>query len=277
MDGDVKNAIAAATAEIQRRWSTVPRIAMVLGTGLGRLVHHVSTEASIPFAEIPGFPRTTAIAHRGQLICGTMYDVPLLLLDGRCHLYEGYSFADLSLPVRVLHACGAEILVVTNASGGLNRRLAIGDVVVLEDHINLMGSALARCCWDPSAMRPPRLNPTPYDVPLRQQALTLSRRRNFVAHQGVYAAVTGPNYETRAEYRFLRRIGADVVGMSTVPEVIVAHALGMRVLGLSIVTNVASPDAPEIVNAQHVVSAAEHAEPHVRQILEGTLLSLGGD
>ncbi len=273
----MKTAVAIAAAEIQRRWPTTPRVAMILGTGLGRLVEHVSAAASIPFAELPQFPRTTAIAHRGHLVCGTMYDVPLLLLDGRCHLYEGYSAAELAIPIRVLHACGVKTLVVTNASGGLNRQLSVGDVVVIEDHINLMGPAVARCGLDRPALRPARISPTPYDDSLRRQALALSRGNHFAAHQGVYAAVVGPNYETRAEYRFLRRIGADVVGMSTVPEVIVAHALGMRVLGLSIVTNVASPDAPEIVDALRVVSAAEHAEPHVRHILEGTLLSLGNE
>ncbi len=274
-DGDgVLASVAAAAAEIRSRWSVRPRVALILGTGLGRLAEHVETEECIPFAEVPGFCRTTALAHRGQVVCGTMFGVPVVLLDGRCHLYEGYSFADLSLPVRVVHACGAPTLIVTNASGGLNRGLVVGDVLVIEDHINLMGASLRACDSDASAPRPPRCGPSPYDENLRGQAVALSRRYDFPAHQGVYAAVTGPNYETRAEYRWLRYIGADVVGMSTVPEVIAAHRLGMQVLGLSVVTNVARPDAPEIVDALHVVSAAERAEPQVRKILEGTLLSL---
>ena len=198
MDGDLTNAAAAALGEIRRHWSTTPQAAMILGTGLGRLVEHVCMEAVISYAHLPGFPRTTAIAHRGRLICGTMYDVPLILLDGRCHLYEGYSFSELALPIHVLNACGVRTLIVTNASGGLNRQLAVGDVVVMEDHINLMGSALGKCCLCTGGLRPTRPHATPYDEQLRRQALVLSRSNNFTARQGVYAGVIGPNYETRA-------------------------------------------------------------------------------
>ncbi len=270
----MKKMVLAATAEIQRRWPTIPKVALVLGTGLGQFAQQIDAEATIPFAELPGFARTTAIAHRGQLVCGILADQPVLLLDGRCHFYEGYSADEIMLPIRVVQACGASTLIVTNASGGLNRHFSPGDVMVIEDHINLMGQAMQRTLHTSPAPRPTRQAPTPYDSHLVEQALAVARRHHFLAHRGVYAAVTGPNYETRAEYLFLRRIGADVVGMSTVPEVQIASQLGMRVLGLSIVTNVAHIDNPEAVDAWHVVNAAQQAEPNVRQIVEEVIRTL---
>jgi purine-nucleoside phosphorylase len=191
----------------------------------------------------------------------------LILLDGRCHLYEGYSADQVTLPVRVLHACGAPMLIVSNASGGLNPQYARGDVVVIDDHISFMNGGLPTATPATIPDRPVRQSSSPYDEQLLRRAIQVARRHNFVAHRGVYVGVTGPNYETRAEYRFLRRIGGDVVGMSTVPEVLVAHALGMRVLGLSVVTNVASPDAPAVVDAAAVVDVAAHAEPKLRRIV----------
>jgi purine-nucleoside phosphorylase len=192
-----------------------------------------------------------------------------MLLDGRCHLYEGYSVNQVTLPVRVLHACGARLLIASNASGGLNPEFVAGDIMVIDDHINLMTRPVLPATCRTVLGRAVRTSPSPYDAQLQEQVLQIARRNSFVAHRGVYVAMTGPNYETRAEYRFLRRIGGDVVGMSTVPEVVVAHALGMRVLGLSIVTNVASPDAPQVVDAADVVDSAAQAEPYVRQIVAG--------
>lgn len=267
--------VEAATAEVQRRWSTKPVVALVLGTGLGPLALQVAADTLIPFQEIPGFAQTTAIAHRGQLVCGTLCGVPVVLLDGRCHFYEGYSFDEVTLPVRVVQACGASSLIITNASGGLNRHFSAGDVMVIEDHINLLGKAMQRRDSQlPNALRSPRPAPSPYDPQLAQLALEAARRNQSAVQQGVYAAVTGPNYETRSEYTFLRRIGADVVGMSTVPEVQVASQLGMRILGLSIVTNVAHVDAPEIVDAWNVVNAAEQAAPKVQHIVEDVVQTL---
>ncbi len=275
----MKKIVAAATAEIQRRWPTVPKVALVLGTGLGQFAQEIRAEVTIPFADIPGFARTTAIAHRGQLVCGAFSGKPVLLLDGRCHVYEGYSFAEVTLPIRVVRACGATTLIVTNASGGLNRNFAPSDVMVIEDHINLMGRAtrspfLGKPALHVSRSYLPQSPPLPYDASLIELALAVARRRQFVAHRGVYAAVTGPNYETRAEYSFLRGIGADAVGMSTVPEVLVAAQLGMRALGLSIVTNVAHTVNPDAVDPWKVVNAAEQAEPRVRQIVEDVIRSL---
>jgi purine-nucleoside phosphorylase len=197
-----------------------------------------------------------------------------MLLDGRCHLYEGYHVEDITFPIHVLHACGATTLIATNASGGLHRSFAPGHIMVIDDHINLLG-----CCPPPpsTASQPARSERTDraaYDPQLIELALAAARRHGFAACRGVYAAVTGPNYETRAEYRYLRRIGADAVGMSTVPEAQVAQQLQMRVLGLSIITNVAHLAVPEAVDAWHVVDAAEKAEPHVRQMLDAVIPTL---
>jgi len=230
----------------------------------------------MPFRDIPCFPHTTTSDHRGIVVCGRLAGVPLIVLEGRCHLYEGYTLDDIALPIRALHACGASMLLVSNAGGGLHPRYQVGDVMVIEDHINLMGRRSVGLDLELATPRPARDRLPTYDSRLKQQALVAARFGNFVAHQGVYVAVSGPNYETRAEYRFLRRIGGDVVGMSTVPEVITARGLNMRVLGLSVVTNVACPDAPESVDPSHVADAAARSVPRVRHIVRHVLDQLAG-
>jgi purine-nucleoside phosphorylase len=247
----------------------------------------IQAEAVIPYPEIPHFPRSTAVGHSGRLVCGRFGGRSVIAMDGRCHGYEGYSLAELTLPILVMRALGAEILILSNASGGLNPEFASGDVVVVSDHISLLLGLSARASGGGSDVRgrspagqPARhgtLSPAAlcdqrsyrpvYDARLIEQALEIARRENFAAHQGVYVAMTGPNYETRAEYRFLQRIGGDVVGMSTVPEAVAASGCGLRTLALSIVTNVARPDSPEVVCATDVIRAAERAEPHVRKIM----------
>ena len=190
-------------------------------------------------------------------------------MEGRYHLYEGYDVRQITLPVRVMRALGIELLIVSNASGGLNPRFAVGDVVVIEDHINLMHrNPLVGTNDDELGPRFPDMS-APYDRALAERALTIARRENFAAHQGVYVGLTGPNYETRAEYRFLRRIGADLVGMSTVPEVIVAAHAGMRVLALSVVTNACRPDSLTPTDGHGVLAAACSAEPKVTKIVLG--------
>ena len=216
---------------------------IILGTGLGSLAQEIATEAAIDYGLIPHFPRATAIGHAGQLVCGTLLGMPVLAMEGRFHVYEGYSYQQVTFPVRVMKALGAELLIVSNACGGMNPHYAAGDIVVIEDHINLMnGNPLIGANDDALGPRFPDMC-APYDRVLIQRALEIAPRENFIAHKGVYVAVTGPNLETRAEYRFLRTIGADVVGMSTVPEVLVAVHAGMQVLGLSIVTDLCLPDA----------------------------------
>lgn len=261
----------AARDQIRAVWPVQPKAVVILGTGLGRIADLVRHEAVLPYTDLPGFVRSTALGHRGRLVCGWLRDTPVLLLDGRCHLYEGYSLRQVTMPIRIAHACGATLLVATNASGGLNPDFATGDVMVIDDHINLLTCTVMPQVTPSGFGRPTRPAESPYDEHLIQQTLQIAQRRGFVAHRGVYVAMTGPNYETRAEYRFLRSIGGDAVGMSTVPEIDMASHLGMRTFGLSIVTNVASPDAPQVVKAAEVVDAAEHAEPFVRIILDEIL------
>jgi purine-nucleoside phosphorylase len=252
---------------IRRKWTKRPRAAIILGTGLGELTSHIDTEAVFSYADLPGFHQPTAVGHEGQLVCGELAGVPIIAFQGRIHFYEGFTFEQITHPVRVAAALGCELLIVSNASGGLNPKYASGDIMVLEDHIDLLGSLNARS----SDAQVRRTQPVLYDSQLATLAQQIARRENFACHQGVYIAVAGPNYETRAEYRFMRRIGGDVVGMSTVPEVIAANESGLRVLALSAVTNVAKPDAPDSVDALEVVDIAEQTEPKLRAIAMGVV------
>jgi purine-nucleoside phosphorylase len=284
---DLLKLTAESAAAIRRHWTGgKPRVGIILGTGLDGFVQQVTCAAVIDYAAIPHFPRATATSHRGQLVCGTLDGVPVIAMRGRFHAYEGYSFEQITLPVRVMKSLGVELLVVSNASGGLNPRFAAGDIVVVEDHINLMlGGA---CVASPRVKGPvvagngdapgPRFPEMsrPYDPTLVELALRVAQRENFAAHRGVYVAVRGPNLETRAEYRFLRRIGGDVVGMSTVPEVLVASDIDLRVLALSTVTNVCLPDALGRVSGDEIVDLAAAAEPKVRAIVKAIVADVAG-
>ena len=266
-EGDVGPAVAA----IRSRWAGEAALGVILGTGLGDLADEVTADTIIPYRDIPGFPRSTALAHKGRLVCGTLGGRPIVMLQGRCHLYEGYQAAELCLPVRVLRELGVQTLVATNAAGGLNPRYTVGDVMAIDDHICLMGLAGLAV---PPAGCPERVVRTAtrlYDEGLIRRATDLACTGGFRLQCGVYVGVSGPSYETRAEYRAFRRIGGDCVGMSTVPEVLTAAAFGLRVLGLSTVTNVARPDAPQIVSAEEVVEVAATALPKVRHLVHGLL------
>jgi purine-nucleoside phosphorylase len=263
-------AAAEAAEAIRSRWPHRPQAGLILGTGQGHLADELSRVVRFSFSELPHFPRATALSHHGQLVCGRWQGVPVVAMEGRCHLYEGYSLAQLMLPVYTLQALGVSQLVLSNAAGGLNPQFAAGDVMVIEDQVSLFfGSSLrqaAKPSGDAWRCRPGGC----YDPALVDQALAVARREHLAAYPGVYVAVLGPNYETRAEYRLLRRIG-DAVGMSTVPEAIAASQCGLRTLGLSIITNVARPDHPDVVRAEAVVAAAEAAEPKVRKIAAGVI------
>lgn len=267
--------VAEALAAIRARCQVRPRVAIVLGTGLGRLAEQIESPLAIPYADIPHFPRSTALAHAGRLVCGTLEGFPLVAMQGRCHLYEGYTSEQIALPIRVMAAMGAGLFIASNASGGMNPRYRGGDVMVLEDHINLMNSRPCLRQLSSVLEASPRMTATIYDRELIAAALHVARQKNFAAHQGVYVAVSGPNYETRAEYRLFRKIGGDCVGMSTVPEALVAYESGMRVMALSIITNVATPDAPQIVDSQDVVDEAMHSEPYVREIVREVIRRFG--
>ncbi len=260
-----------AAAAIRERWDRVPHAGIILGTGLGSLVEEIQEEAAFDYEEIPHFPQTTAVSHQGRLICGTLHGLPVMAMEGRFHMYEGYALKQITLPVRVMKSLGAKLLVVSNACGGMNPNYREGDVMVIEDHINLMGdNPLIGINDDRLGPRFPDMS-QPYDAELIQRALSVARREDIVAHQGVFVAVSGPNLETRAEYRFLRNIGADVVGMSTVPEVIVAAHCGLPVVGFSIVTDMCLPDALEPADVQQIIATAQDAEPRLRALVRGVL------
>ncbi len=263
--------ITQAAEAIGQRWPGRPRVGIILGTGLGSVAQQIDSEAAIDYEIIPHFPQSTAIGHAGQLVCGKLQGLPVVAMEGRFHAYEGYTHRQITFPVRVMRALGAELLIVSNACGGLNPQYAQGDIMVIEDHINLMnGNPLIGVNDEKLGPRFPDMC-TPYNPTLIDRALEIARRENFVAHKGVYVSVTGPNLETRAEYRFLRTIGADVVGMSTVPEVIVAVHAGMRVLGLSIVTDLCLPDALKPAVIDEILATAGEAEPKLSKIVLGVL------
>jgi len=263
--------IAEAKDFVRSQWDRPARVGIILGTGLGGLAREIHCDATIPYESIPHFPRSTAVSHVGQLVCGTLAGVSVVAMEGRFHAYEGYSHEQLTFPVRVMKALGADTLIVSNACGGMNPFYRRGDIMVIDDHINLMGgNPLIGVNDDSLGPRFPDMS-CPYDPQLIDHALAIARRENFVAHRGVYVAVTGPNLESRAEYRFLRTIGADVVGMSTVPEVIVAVHASIRVLGLSVITDMCFPDALEPANIDIILAAAAESEPKLRAIVLGVL------
>lgn len=272
---DLFDKIRDAQDAIKQRWDRTPAVAVVLGTGLGGLVEDIEVEASIPYGEIPHFLQPTATGHRGRLICGTLAGVPLVAMEGRFHLYEGYPLKQITLPIRVFRALGAELLVLSNACGGLNPYYQLGDIMVIEDQINLMGdNPLIGINDDRLGPRFPDMC-EPYDQQWVDRAIAIARQHQIEAHKGVFVAVTGPNLETRAEYRFLRMIGADVVAMSTAPETIVAVHCGFKVVGLSVVTDMCLPDALRPANIQEIIRVANEAEPKLRTLVRGIVEHAG--
>jgi purine-nucleoside phosphorylase len=268
---ELHDQIEAATAAIREEWDETPRAGIILGTGLGGLAEQIESSTVIEYEAIPHFPTSTAVSHRGQLVCGLLDGVPIVAMEGRFHQYEGYSLKKITLPVRVMKALGAETLIVTHAVGGMNPQYQPGDVMIIDDQINLMGdNPLVGINDDKLGPRFPDMS-APYTPELCEVAQEIARRENFVAHRGVMVAVTGPNLETRAEYRFLRMIGADVVGMSTVPEVIVAVHCGLRVFGLSVVTDMCLPDSLKPAVVEEIVAVANSAEPKLRALVLGVL------
>lgn len=263
--------VQAAARTIRDRSPRRPAAAIILGTGLGGLAKEIKAEVVIPYEEIPGFPLSTVEAHAGRLILGSLSGKPVVAMQGRFHRYEGYSLQQVTFPVRVMHALGAETLVVSNACGGMHPLWAPGDLMLIADHINLIG--------DNPLIGPhdERLGPRfpdmsqPYDESLRTMARKLALELGITLREGVYVAVTGPNLETRAEYRMLRAMGADVVGMSTVPEVIVAVQEGMKVLGISIITDQCLPDALEPASLEKIIAVANRAEPSLTRLVAGVV------
>ncbi len=268
--------VATAVAAIRRQWPGKPRVGLVLGSGLGELARQVDTQARIDYGAIPHFPACTAPGHRGQLILGKLFGVDVVVMDGRFHAYEGCRAQRVGFGVRVMHELGIGRLILSNACGGLNPNYRAGDVMVVDDHVNLTFLGPLVGTHDSSAgVRYPDLS-RPYDRELAERALAAARQHDITAHRGVYVGVVGPNYETRAEYRMLRRLGGDAVGMSTVCEVIVAAQCGLRVLALAVVTNLCLPDRSGATDQRQVLDAAAAAEPRACAILRSMLAADAG-
>jgi len=259
--------IEAAAGVVRQRSSVSPDVAIILGTGLGGLAEQIDVETSIPYEQIPGFPLSTVETHAGRLLLGRLGKRSVVAMQGRFHRYEGYGLAEVTFPVRVLHALGAGTLVVSNACGGMNPLWGPGDLVLLSDHINLLGdNPLVGSNDERLGPRFPDMS-APYDPEFRALARAAALDLGIVLREGVYVAVPGPNLETRAEYRMLRAMGADVVGMSTVPEVIVANHAGMRTLGISIITDQCLPDALEPADISRIIATAARAEPSLTRLI----------
>ena len=265
--------VLEAVQAVQERAVLKPVVALILGSGLGNLATEIAEPTVIPYAEIPHFARSTVKGHAGRLVIGLLENVPVVAMQGRFHLYEGYPLQVLTLPVRVMRLLGAHTLIVTNAAGGVNPAYRPGDFMLLRDHINMPGLAGANPLLGPNDERfgerfPPLANA--YNMELRELARSVAAVWSEITlHEGVYTMVGGPNYETGAELRFLRAVGTDAVGMSTVPEVIVARHSGMRVLGLSLITNTATGSEMEEVNHAEVLAAADAVRPHFAAMVRG--------
>jgi purine-nucleoside phosphorylase len=266
----IESSMAAAVATVRARDERVPDVALILGSGLGALADEFEDGTALPFTDIPGFPPAAVAGHAGRLVIGRLEGRAVIALQGRFHLYEGHDAATITLPVRLMLALGARTLIVTNAAGGINRSFRSGDLMLIEDHINLM-------------MRNPLIGPVQagdtrfpdmteaYDRPLRALALRVGETQGVRLVSGVYAAVLGPSYETPAEIRMLERLGADAIGMSTVPEVIVARARGVPVLGVSLITNAAAGVTGEPLSHDEVIAAGVEARQRFSRLIRGVL------
>ncbi len=265
--------VAEAAAYIRSKWGQAPDCGIILGTGYGAMAERVSRPVTIPYADIPHFPRSTALAHVGRLVCGELFGARVAVLLGRCHLYEGYSLDEVALPTMTLCALGARRMIITNAAGGMNPYYQMGDVMLIDSHVNLMwGEPAALASRDRSGPPAGRaVSGNPYCAELLGAVWRGSITPTFEAHRGVYVAVSGPSYETRSEYRCFRKFGGDAVGMSTAPEAIAAANVGVPVLGISVITNVARPDSPETVDAEDVVAASHAAAENVLSVVESAI------
>ncbi len=262
---------------LRKRTSQTPRIAMILGSGLNALADAVETPDIVPFADLPHFPLATVAGHIGRIVVGKLEDKAVLVMQGRIHFYEGYSMAQVTLPIRVMQRMGVEILIVTNAAGGVNPDFQPGDVMLITDNLNLLGmmgqNPLMGPNYDEIGPRFPDMSRA-YDLELSEAARTVAKKESLTLRQGVYACLSGPSFESPADLRFLRVAGADAVGMSTVHEVIVARHGGMRVLGLSGISNKANLDGSTVTTHEEVIEAGKVITPKIEKIIRGVLQQL---
>lgn len=266
--------IQEAVKAIRAKTPLQPQVAIILGTGLGGLAREIKEEASIEYSAIPGFVKSTVESHAGRLIFGTLEGKKVVAMQGRFHRYEGYSMQEITFPVRVMQALGAKVLCVANAAGGINRHFEPGDLMIIEDHINLMGdNPLIGANDERLGPRFPDMCEC-YDQEIRELAQSIARQDGLRCLSGVYAAMTGPCLETAAEYRMLASIGADAIGMSTVPEVIVAVHAGMKVLGLSVITDRCVADSLKPANVPEIIRIAMEAEPKLTALMKKTVAGM---
>ncbi len=268
---ELRKRIEKAAEFIQKRVDFAPEIAIILGTGLGALAEKIEEREVLDYSHIPSFPVSTVPGHEGQLVMGTIAGKRVTAMKGRFHYYEGYTLDQITFPVRVMKHLGAKILIVSSAAGGMNPQFARGDLVLITDHINFTGlNPLIGPNDDTLGPRFPDMS-QPYDRKLIELAEEVASEGKLKIHRGVYIGVTGPNLETAAEYRFFRLVGADMVGMSTVPEVIVALHSGLRVLGISCITDMCLPDVLEPVDFKEIIRVAEEAEPKLTGLILKTI------
>lgn len=263
----LREKLEESTGYVKKYLKTTPRIGIILGTGLGNLAAQIQEKAEIDYSQIPHFPVSTSIGHRGFLVSGKIAGRNVIAMEGRFHYYEGYTMQEVTYPVRVMKALGAQTLIVSNAAGGMNPDYRAGDLMIITDHINLMGDNPLIGPNDESLG--PRFPDMiePYHSELVQLAEKIAKRLKIKIHKGVYVGVAGPNLETKTEYRFLRKIGADAVGMSTVPEVIVGVHMGMKILGISCITDECIPEALKPLDIEKVLAVAKRSEPVLSKLV----------
>ena len=269
--------IDEAVNVIRKRIEISPSVGMILGSGLGRLAEAVEGAVEIPYGEIPSWPVSTVEGHQGRLVIGSLESQDVFIMQGRSHFYEGYSMSEIGFPVRVMQRLGMGMLIVTNAAGGINRTFEPGEVMLITDHINLLGMAgqtpLRGPNFDQIGPRFPDMGRA-YDRELGELARQAVRDQSFTLHEGIYVCLAGPSFETPADLRFLQAIGADAVGMSTVPEVTVARHGGMRVLGLSTISNKANIDGETLTSHEEVLEAGKIVVPRLTHIIRYVLQHL---
>lgn len=268
------NLIEETTQFLKQRGFDNPQVGIILGTGLEQLPSHIQVEKEISYNMIPHFPTATVAFHKGKLLFGTLEGKKVVVMQGRFHVYEGYSLQDVTYPVRIMKALGVQQLLVSNASGAINLSFKKGELMLLDDHINLQGgSPLAFFGVDQLGERFVDLS-APYSAQMNKQLEAIAKAESITLHKGVYASVVGPQLETRAEYRYLKIIGADAVGMSTVPEVIVANHLELPVVAVSVLTDECDPDNLKPIDIPEIIKMAAKAEPNMITLFKALIKSL---
>lgn len=271
---DILAQLNEAKTYIQKKNSTIPKIGIVLGSGLGNLSKEIKEEISIPYNLIPHFPISTVQGHAGKLIIGTLQGKPIVAMAGRLHFYEGYTMEQVVFPIRLMKWLGAEYIFISNAAGGMHKDFKVGDLMIITDHISffthnpLIGKNISEL-----GPRFPDMS-EPYDKTLVQKAIQIAKQNDILVHTGVYAGVTGPTFETRSEYKLLHTLGAHAVGMSTVPEVIAARHINVKIFAISVITDLGIRDEDNIITHQEVLEAATAAEPKLTAIFSKLISEL---